>query len=58
MDKNEANKKLEEAGAYGRTVDRWWAGFYHSGLIPTVEYTLGLTVMEIFTTIVCSSRRG
>lgn len=56
--RQEANAKLEAAGAYGRTIDRWWAGFYHGGIKPTEQQTIDLSVDDILRIIVCGSRRG
>ena len=55
--KEQANRNLESAGAYGRTIIRWWAGFYHNHKAPSIEYTANLTPQEITEIISTSSRR-
>ncbi len=53
-----ATRKLENAGAYSRTIDRWWAGFYTEYRKPTAYETACMTVSDIERTISVSSRRG
>lgn len=53
-----AEQNLESAGAYSRTIDRWWDGFYTSGVIPTIDQTIQLDPKQIAALITMSSRRG
>lgn len=53
-----ATNKLERAGLYGRTIARWWAGFYHNHKSPTAIETLSLTRQEISNRVATQSRRG
>ena len=53
-----AASKLESAGAYGRTIERWWSGFYTEWVKPTARWTAGMTPAEINRIITVASRRG
>lgn len=53
-----ANEKLAQAGAYGRTIDRWWDGFYTERRRPLASDTAKMSVQEISQTIATSSQRG
>ena len=57
-EQKKADQNLREAGAYGRTVDRWWAGFYTDYKPPTVTETAEMTPAEILNLIMTGSRRG
>jgi len=53
-----ANDKLERAGAYGRTIDRWWDGFYTNRREPTVAETAKMDPATLSNLIATASRRG
>ena len=62
MTVNEIHKlaidKLERSGLYGRTIDRWWTGFYHNGHRPDAIETLSTSRQEIVSIVIEQSRRG
>ena len=58
LDDDRADRNLEAAGAYGRTLERWWNGFYDNGRVPTSEETAAMTSTQIAVIIANGSRRG